>query len=504
VFPILLFLAVETCAESLAPVTSALQQKDPVKALALLDPLRGQCAQSSAFYELLGLASELSGKGPAAEEALRLAVSLDPKSPRLLTELGATYLQNGNPGEATKILDKALVLDPSNKATMKYAVGAAVQSGAWQRAGTLFHQLGAEDHPEILQGEPILVLWYAQTLIETNRSDRIKTLLSAQRKLMSPGLLFSLGTLFAQHRMYEHAVDYFRQVPTSVADEALYFNLGLSYSHLKKFDQARECYFQAIDKHSEHADAYLHVGLDYVVSGDPRMGIPWLWRAHRLAPDRPDISYALVEQLVSLGYSDTAKEVLVEAIDSHPHDALLNVANGDLKRASGEAAAAAESYEKALAEKPGLTAGLVGLARANIDQGKDSEAQNFLKTALSGDPEDAFASGELGLLEAQQGDWDAALGNLSRAWAQDRSNTKIAFALARAYRHKQRGLEALQLLISLRSTLQESAAFHFELAQVYADLHRSADAQTERDAFSQLQANAHEGLHFDSPRIYVH
>jgi tetratricopeptide (TPR) repeat protein len=293
--PMLLFLAVETCSGSLAPATLALQQKDPAKALALLDPLRGQCAQSSAFFELLGLASELSGKGPAAEEALRFAVSLDPKSPRLLTELGATYLRNGSPGEAAKVLDEALALDPSNTDTMKYAVGAAVQSGAWQRAGALFHQLGAEDHPEALQGEPILVLWFAQTLIETNRSDRIKTLLSPQRKLTSPGLLFSLGTLFAQHRMYERAVECFRQVPAQAADEALYFNLGLSYSHLKKFDQARECYFQAIDKHSEHADAYLHVGLDYVVSGDPRMGIPWLWRAHKLAPDRPDISYALVE-----------------------------------------------------------------------------------------------------------------------------------------------------------------------------------------------------------------
>jgi tetratricopeptide (TPR) repeat protein len=502
--PILLFLAVETCAESLGPATLALQQQDPAKALALLAPLRGQCAQSGAFHELLGLASELSGKGPAAEESLRLAVSLDPKSPRLLMELGATYLRNGRPGEAGKVLDEALVLDPSNTATMKYAVGAAVQSGAWQRAIILFHQLGADDHPEALQGEPILFLWYVQTLIETNRNDRINALLSSQRKLTSPSLLFSLGTMFGQHRMYERAVECFRQVPTQVADDALYFNLGLSYSHLKRFDQARECYFQAIDKGSEHADAYLHVGLDYVVSGDPRMGIPWLWRAHRLAPDRPDISYALAEQLVSLGYFSTAKEVLADAIGSHPRDALLDVADGDMKRANGEAAAAVESYEKALAEKPGLTAGLVGLARANIDQGKDSEARDFLKTALSGDPEDAFANGELGLLEADQGDWDAALGHLSRAWAEDRSNTKIAFVLARAYRRKRKAPEALQLLTSLRSTLQESAGFHFELAQVYADLHRSAEAQIERDAFGQLQANAREGLHFDSPRVYVH
>jgi tetratricopeptide (TPR) repeat protein len=104
---IVLFSFLAACGEDLNPVTLALQQNDPAKALALLNPLRSECGQASEFYELLGLANELSGNAPGAEEALRTAVSLDPKSPRVLTELGATYLRNGKPTEAAKVLDQA-------------------------------------------------------------------------------------------------------------------------------------------------------------------------------------------------------------------------------------------------------------------------------------------------------------------------------------------------------------------------------------------------------------
>jgi len=505
VFLILLLSLGAACGEDLKPVTLALQQNDPAKALALLNPLRSECAQSSEFYELLGLASELSGSTPGAENALRTAVSLEPKSPRLLTELGATYLRHGKPIEAATILDQALALDTSNVATMKYAIGAAVQSRSWQRAAGLFQQIGAEKNPAALQQEPILVLWFAQTLIETNRNDQIDSLLSPGQRLMPPGLLFSLGTLFAQQRMYKRAVDYLRRVPAQSADDALYFNLGMSYAHLRMFAEARKCYFQTVDKHPGHEDAYFHVGLDYAASGDPRMAIPWLFRAHTLAPARPDISYALAEHLLQLEYFKTAQEILEQSLDLHPRDALLLAAGGDLKRAQGDVAAAIDSYQNALAQQPELTAALVGLARANISQGKDNEAKTFLKNALSGAAEDPSANGELGLLEAHEGDWHAALEHLNRAWTLDRSNMNIALELARAYGRMDRPSEALQLLNSIGPAMRESSAFHFELAQVYTQLHRPAEARAERDALSSLEAETHGGLlRFENSPTYVH
>ena len=504
VLPILLFFAAATCEESLKPAALALQQNEPAKALSLLDPIRTPCAQSSAFYEILGLANELSGNMSAGEEALRTAVSLDSRSARLLTELGATYLRNGKPSDAERILGQALVLDPSNIVTMKYAIGAAVGSRNWQRAAGLFEQIGARKNPAALLQEPVLVLWFAETMMETHQSDRVDSLLASQHGPMPPGLLFSLGTLFAQHGMYQRTVDCLKEIPAQSADDAVYFNLGLSYSHLGQFGEARKFYFQAIDKHPEHVDAYFHVGLDYAASGEPRMGIPWLFRAHGLTPARPDIAYALGEQLIALEYFNSAKEVVGQALNSDPYDALLVVADGDLKRAQGDTAAAIDSYRKALTEKPELTAALVGLARTSIAQGNESDARSFLKTALSHDPEDPFVNGELGLLEARQHDWDAALDHLGRAWAQNRSNPDIALELARAYQRKNRPLDALRLLASISPVMQESPAFHFELAQTYAFLHRSADAQAERDALTSLQARTHDALHFENPRTYVH
>jgi tetratricopeptide (TPR) repeat protein len=503
VFLILLLSVVGSCGQDVEPAIAALRQKDAVKALLLLDPLRERCSQSSAFYEVLGLASELSGNKSAAEEALGRAVALDGRSSRLFTELGATLLQNGKPADAAKALDQALVIDPSNMVASKYAIGAAVESRHWRRASELFQRSGLENSEAALKQEPILILWLAQTLVETKQSDRIDSLLSPDKNAMLPGLLFSLGTLFAQHGMYERAVECFTRVPPESADDALCFNLGLSYSHLQRFDKARQFYFEAIDKHPGHLDAYFHVGLDYIAGGEPRMGIPWLFKAHSLATARSDIAYALAEQLVALEYLNTATEVLAQTLSSAPHDPLLLVADGDLRRAQGDLPAALVIYQKVLAEHPGMPAALVGLARVNLSQGKDEQARALLKRAVDANPQDPLVNGELGLLEAHHDEWDNALEHLGRAWRQSRSNPEIALELARAYQRKKRPQDALQLLASIRPAMQGSSAFHLQLAQLYAFLHRTADAQAERDTLSSLQAHSQDVLHFENPRTYV-
>jgi len=128
-----------------------------------------------------------------------------------------------------------------------------------------------------------------------------------------------------------------------------------------------------------------------------------------------------------------------------------------------------------------------------------------LKNALSGAAEDPSANGELGLLEAHEGDWHAALEHLNRAWTLDRSNMNIALELARAYARMDRPSDALQLLNSIGPSMRESSAFHFELAQVYTQLHRPAEARAEREALSSLEAQRHGGLlRFENSPTYVY
>ena len=149
-------------------------------------------------------------------------------------------------------------------------------------------------------------------------------------------------------------------------------------------------------------------------------------------------------------------------------------------------------------------AALVGLARADLEISKEAEARSLLNTALAHAPKDPVANGEIGLLEARAGNWDAALRHLERAWEQNHSNPNIALELSRAYQKKARPQDALRVLQSIGPEMEDSAAFHFQLAQIYTLLHRPADAQVQRNTFTELRANNQNVLRFDNPHTYVH
>jgi tetratricopeptide (TPR) repeat protein len=500
VLSIVLALAASECDASLQPVTLALQQSDFAKASSLLSAVPADCSQSSAFYSLTGVTEELSGKTEQAESAFRKAISLDPKSPRLREQLGATYLRNKKPAEAAEQLEQAVGMDPQNVTVKKYLIGAYVETDAWEKSAKLFDQIGGKSSAG---GDPILLMWFARTLIETRQTSRLDTDLPPPSAGLAPALLFSLGTLLAQHGIYSKAVDYLRSIPDNEADDAVSFNLGLAYSHLQNYDEARKAYFLAIDKHPKHVEAYFRVGLDFAASGNSRKALPWLFRAHQWAPARPDIAYALVEQLIRLSYFDTCSDVLRVASQSNSTDALLLVADADLKLAKGDLDAAITGYRQVLVKEHRLGPALVGLARAEIAKGNEQEGRSNLLAALSENPDDPSANGELGLLEAGQGNWASAAPHLNTAWAHDRSNPVIILKLAEARSHLGHPAEALQLLTSTQSFFEESPAYHLELTRVYTQLNKPHEANAEREKFSHLQADSQQGLHFESPRVYV-
>src|SRR4051812_24585525 len=208
---LLLLLAESGCEESISPAVLALEQGDPAKAKIILDSAKELCAHSARFFELVGVSSDLVGDSPAAEDAFRRAVSLNPRSARLLANLGAVCLRNNKVTEAANALEQSIAIDSSDSR-----------------------------------------------------------------------VLFTLGTLFGEQGAYGKAAEYLRRIPDQDADYAAYFNLGLAYSHLAQFEKARGAYYHAIDKQPGNIEAYLRIGVDYAMAGEPRKSIPWLFRASEL------------------------------------------------------------------------------------------------------------------------------------------------------------------------------------------------------------------------------
>jgi predicted Zn-dependent protease len=208
--------------------------------------------------------------------------------------------------------------------------------------------------------------------------------------------------------------------------------------------------------------------------------------------------------LLQLKYTDSAEKVLSRAFETSPGNPLLTVGGGHVEQQQGRSDAALSDDKKALTEQPKLIAALVGFAQVNIAQGKDEEAQKYLHQALSIEPDNPSANGELGSVEAKQENWGLALTHLGRAWAVDRSNQTIGLQLARALQHSGRNAAALQVLTSLQPAMRDSSAFHLELAQLYTKLQRSAEAREERNVVAKLDARAEDSIRFENPTTYVH
>jgi predicted Zn-dependent protease len=500
---IALAMASTTCDESIKPAALALQRNDANVAKGILDKLRSECSQSSYFNELDGVVDEFEGKPEEAETAFRKAVSLDPKSPRLLSDLGLSYLKNQKLADGAKALQQALDLDPTDERAAKYSLGAYVDLKDWPQALAVTQRIAPATNAKLLHDRQFL-LWVSQTLLEEKQAARLERLLSLNAYDFSPPLLFSIGTLFAQHGMYQSGIAYLNRIPRQLADEAVYFNLGLAYSHLKQFDRARENYYNAIDKDAEAPDAFFRVGLDFAAAGQVRKAIPWLFRARSLGPDRADIAYALCEQLLLLQYVNTAADVVDAALAKNPGDALLTVARGDVALVANNTQNAEQMYKQALERQAKLVPALVGLARTAQQSANGEAAQKYLENALSVEVDDPAANRQMGLIEAGRGRWAAALAHFERAWKVDRSNPDVGLELARALRHSNRPADGLAVLNSIRPALSASSGFHFELAQIYIQLHRSKDANAERERIQNLQADTGDVLRFENPKTYVH
>ena len=317
-------------------------------------------------------------------------------------------------------------------------------------------------------------------------------------------VLFTLGSLLGERGNYGKAVEYLSRIPDADVDDAVSFNLGMGYSHLHQFEKARGAYFKAIDGKPGHAEAYFRIGLDYATLGAPRKAIPWLFRARELGADGPEIVYVLVEQLLRLKYIKTAEEIVNAAMERSPLDSLVTVASGDVLQQKGDHTAAVSKYQDAISQHPHLPAALIGLAQVAILKGNDGEAQPYLLEALTADPANSSANGQLGILEGRRGDWTSAAAHLKSAWETDRSNVLIGLELARALRHCGQLSNALRILKSLEPRMGDSSPFHLELATLYAQLHRSADAQAERAMVANLQSQAHQELRFEDSQVYVH
>lgn len=442
------------------------------------------CPNDAEIFDTLGMAYDFDRRPTAAQAAYRKAILIDPRSASFHNNLAASLIQTGNQGAGITEFCKALEIDPTNQ-TANANLGSLYLANRQFKMALRYLQTA---HAEQSQ-DPVALLELASAYFGAGNAQAGREIADRIAKIpnLEPAVHFSLGLQLAKAGEYERAAQQFAAIPLSDRDVAADLNLGMAYSELKRFQDAREAYDDVLRRDPPNADAALHIGLDAATSGDDGAALDWIAQAHTRAPDRPDISCALARELVRGGNYEQARNLLASAVAGHPNDLNLREAQGDLLLREGRPQEAVEAYLQILNSAPQRVSARLSLASTYEQMGQADKATSELQQVLRDAPQNSEAKAQLGHLALQAGRQDAANEWIDQALAADPDNLIAgkdrAVLLERAGKPDQAEL-VLQRLAKL---YPKDPQIHYMLSRALAQLKRTEEAQAEFELSKKLQ-----------------
>jgi Flp pilus assembly protein TadD len=475
-----------SCASSLDQGKDLLGQRRFSQAADVLNNAAKQCPRVAEIFETLGLAYDFDGRPADAQTAYRRAISIDPGKAEFHNNLATSLLRAEQPDSAIVEFRKALGVDPANK-TANLNLATFFIGNKDYASALRFLQAA---HVERSQ-DPLALYQMTQAYfgVGDKRAAHGTAARLARIPNLEPAIHFSLGLVLAEHREYEMAAQQFSSIPEPERDAAADVNLGMAYSELRRFQEARAAYDEALRRDSSNPDAYLHIGLDAATAGDDDAAVDWMTQAYGKAPDRPDVSEALLHQLIRVGNFERAQEVLDSAMAAHSSDLDLRELQGDLERREGHAEEAAETYSRILALQPRRVNTRIALASVYEQLHQSDKAASELENAVRLDPHNAEAKAQLGHLAIEAGRQQAASDWTRQALALDPNNLTAnedrAVLLERSGKHEDAQV-VLQRLVKLEPN---NPRIHYLLGRVLLKLQRTEEAQSEFDFSKRLEAS---------------
>lgn len=476
-----------SCASSLDRGKDLLGQRQFSQAENLLVDAAKECPKVAEIFETLGLAYDFDGRPTDAQAAYRRAISIDPGKAEFHNNLAASLLRSEQQDAAAMIeFRKAISVDPSNKTANLNLATLQIANKDYASALRFLQAAHAERSQDPLALYQLTEAYFG---VGDNEAAHETARRLAKLPNLEPAVHFSLGLLSAEHEDYDLAVQQFSAIPEADRDAAADVNLGMAYSELRRFQEARQAYDEALRRDPSNPDAYLHIGLDSAAAGNDEAAVDWMAQAYSKAPDRPDVAEALLRQLIRVGNFERTQELLDSAIAAHSGEPALREIQGDLLRREGHLEEAVEAYRQALALQPRRVSARIGLASAYEGLRQSDKATNELQNVVHVDPRNAEAKAQLGHLAIEAGRQDAASEWTKQALALDPNNLTAnedrAMLLERAGKHE----DAQTILRKLARLEPKNPRIHYLLGRVLLQLQRTVEAEAEFDLSKKLEAS---------------
>jgi len=216
---------------------------------------------------------------------------------------------------------------------------------------------------------------------------------------------------------FESAIAPLQKFITEKPDVAFaHFQLGYTYTALKRSDEARTEYERAIALDPKMPEAYLNLGILLLDKQQYSAAVTPLIKAVELLPaqSRPRSLLAVAQD--RSGDQEAAARSFEGVLHLDPNDLTANHYLGDLDLRRGKPAEAEARFRHALEIRPDAPEILQGLARS-LEAQNNPEAPDAYRKYLAVMPGDSTARARLIHLLLKAEEYDAALAELDRAEA---------------------------------------------------------------------------------------
>lgn len=376
---------------------------------------------ASAYYleragGLLDVASPSPAAYRAAEDALRRALTWEPRNAQAYRLLAAAYERQGDRAAAAAAWAQVVALLPRNPI------------GYWQLA-SLCEQLPADSLAGI-GGQPC-------GRDEDSRQATVRHLW--QEAGLSAAAFVDSGNSFRQDKAWDRAqIAYRRALALDPESAPAWFGLGELYLARGEPQVALDAYARAVAPGTDVAVTALAYNRRGKILSDVRR---WaeasadLAQAAALQPGNGENHYLYGWALYKAGGDvDQARSELALAARLLPDNPWPHLRLADLYAAGGDIATMLSETEQAVTLRPALAPGWTMHGRALRLAGRPAESEQALRRAVELDPSQPDAYTELGYLLAQLGRLDEAIQAYLQAAELAPRDVRVLLGLGAAYR----------------------------------------------------------------------
>jgi tetratricopeptide (TPR) repeat protein len=402
-------------------------------------------AHNAAFpsdHYLLGRILFDSGDAAAARTELA-AASVDPSHAQARLFLGRACLALNEPQAAIDAIEQAAELRPDHAPT------AAALSRAYAAAGRRERAIAAAQRAVRLDSSAgehhhlLATLYAASGRLQEARVALINAL------TLQPDVAAwhaQMGDICQRMGMIDAARSAYARAVHLAPDHADYrYALARLLRQQGRIDEARQVFDQAL-KHEPHQGAWHYELAELLRQQRDPAAIEHYAAAVQLAPDEPRHWMGMFEGLLERDERDAAQETVERALLRFSDHPALHAAAGALQEAQGEIERAAWHYERALKHDPQNATYCWQLGRVQLELGNPNAARELLERALALDPGSADAHAAIARLFASENDSRAALIHSQRAAELRPDDPALQIQLAEALAHMRRFEEARQAL----------------------------------------------------------